>query len=535
MFFPNIDLVHLFDWDEINFAESAREMLVTNNYWQVQIDYKPFWEKPPLFIWMQALSMKFFGVGEYGARFPNAVCGLITILVLYLIGKRLYDREFAVIWVMAYVGSLLPHFYFKSGIIDPWFNLFIFLSIYFLSLLANDEEFLNKKKAKRLRFRYVLLSGLFAGLAILTKGPVAILLIGLTLLVFFLWNRAKKIISIFEIIVGMIVILIVTFFWYGFETIENGPFFIKRFIEYQIRLFQTEDAGHGGPFYYHFIVLLIGCFPASFFALKAVFTRAEDKVLAIDFKKWMMALLFVVLLIFSIVKTKILHYSSLAYFPLTFLAAQTIWNWSKDKVSLRLVFKLALGFVLILLSTAMIALPIVAGDKEFLFAIISEKDLFARASIERGIVWADWEATYGLLILLAWSSVFVLWHFGKRYAGSFVLFATTVIYIQTSLYAFAPRIEEYAQGPAIEFYEQFQGTDTEVRVLGFKSYAHLFYTRKMPGNLDDKLTEESYLKGELDAPVYFVSKVDRIEKYSDVDDLEELYRKGGFVFLVRYP
>ena len=41
-FLPFLGNVHLFDWDEINFAESAREMIVSGNYSRVQIDFKPF-------------------------------------------------------------------------------------------------------------------------------------------------------------------------------------------------------------------------------------------------------------------------------------------------------------------------------------------------------------------------------------------------------------------------------------------------------------------------------------------------------------
>ena len=50
LFIPFLGSVHLFDWDEINFAESAREMLVTGDFLGVQINFKPFWEKPPFFI-----------------------------------------------------------------------------------------------------------------------------------------------------------------------------------------------------------------------------------------------------------------------------------------------------------------------------------------------------------------------------------------------------------------------------------------------------------------------------------------------------
>ena len=62
LFYPFLGMVHLFDWDEINFAEAAREMIVTGDYSVVQINYLPFWEKPPLFLWMQVLSMKIFGI-----------------------------------------------------------------------------------------------------------------------------------------------------------------------------------------------------------------------------------------------------------------------------------------------------------------------------------------------------------------------------------------------------------------------------------------------------------------------------------------
>ena len=75
--------VHLFDWDEINFAEAAREMLVTGDYFTVTIDFQPFWEKPPFFIWLQAFSMQIFGINEFAARLPNALCGVLTLIILF--------------------------------------------------------------------------------------------------------------------------------------------------------------------------------------------------------------------------------------------------------------------------------------------------------------------------------------------------------------------------------------------------------------------------------------------------------------------
>jgi len=130
-YFPFLGGVPLFDWDEINFAESAREMILTENYSHVQIDFKPFWEKPPLFFWMQTAAMHLFGINEFAARFPNAWVGVLTLLTLFLIGKKLKDNTFGFIWALMYLGAFTPHLYFKSGIIDPTFNLCIFLGIYF--------------------------------------------------------------------------------------------------------------------------------------------------------------------------------------------------------------------------------------------------------------------------------------------------------------------------------------------------------------------------------------------------------------------
>ena len=96
-FFPFLGAVHLFDWDEINFAEAAREMLVTKEYLRVNIDFLPFWEKPPLFIWLQAISMHIFGINEFAARFPNAIAGIITLCSLFYIGLRTKNKKQA--WI----------------------------------------------------------------------------------------------------------------------------------------------------------------------------------------------------------------------------------------------------------------------------------------------------------------------------------------------------------------------------------------------------------------------------------------------------
>ena len=98
---PFLGSVHLFDSDEVNYAESAREMILTGDYMNVQIDFQPFPEKPPLFFWLQVVSMKIFGINEFAARFPNFVCGILTLILLYYFGKKIYGHRFGIFWIFS--------------------------------------------------------------------------------------------------------------------------------------------------------------------------------------------------------------------------------------------------------------------------------------------------------------------------------------------------------------------------------------------------------------------------------------------------
>lgn len=149
-FIPFIGNVHLFDWDEINFAEIAREMHISGHYIEPQINFQPFLEKPPLFFWLQSICMHVFGVNEFAARLPNAMLGVIQLPLLYQLGQRLRGALFARLWVLVYFGTLLPHLYFKSGIIDPWFNFFIFSSISLMLYSFEDDAEGVWKNARQL-------------------------------------------------------------------------------------------------------------------------------------------------------------------------------------------------------------------------------------------------------------------------------------------------------------------------------------------------------------------------------------------------
>ncbi|MBL4587306.1 MAG: glycosyltransferase family 39 protein, partial [Flavobacteriales bacterium] len=222
LFVPFLGGAHLFDWDEINFAEAAREMILTGEYSYVQINFKPFWEKPPLFIWMQVLSMKAFGINEFAARFPNAICGALTLVLLFNIGQKFVSKKFGLLWTLVYAGSILPQFYFRSGIIDPWFNLFIFSGIHQL-IKATENAQLDRK--------YILFSGVFIGLAVLTKGPTALALVGLCCVVFFLLRFNYHNWKIVDAVLFLTTVLFVGFSWFLIEILRGRGYILQEFID----------------------------------------------------------------------------------------------------------------------------------------------------------------------------------------------------------------------------------------------------------------------------------------------------------------
>ncbi|MFK7937601.1 MAG: ArnT family glycosyltransferase [Saprospiraceae bacterium] len=523
--------VHLFDWDEINFAEAAREMVVTGDYLRVSIDFQPFYEKPPLFLWLQATAMNIFGVGEYAARLPNAIAGILTLLFIFKIGRRLYDAQFGRWWMLVYVGSILPQLYFHSGIIDPWFNLFTFAALYYFLLYHWRVEGWKGTKTFKGPYYFFILSAFFLGLAILTKGPVAFLLVSLCFAVYFVIRKGYFFISIPKYISYTILVLLLPALWFGAEYLSNGSGFISEFIQYQIRLLSTKDAGHGGFLGYHFIVLFIGCFPASIFALRSFFKTEQELKIQKSLRLWMKILFWVVVIVFSIVQSKIVHYSSLAYFPITYLAALRIYQVTQNKARFAIYEKSLLLTLGIVLSIIVIAVPFL-GQQPYMLMLAIQNDPFALANLQAEVVWESWRIIGGVILLLGILLGFYFLQKQRNTLGIRLLFASSAFFVITTLYLFINNIEGYSQRAAIDFYKTLP-ENALVVPYGYKSYAHLFYTNKtaeqaaLTGDKGKLLQKETHFN----QPVYVITKNTKTERFEqEYPHFEYAGEKNGFVF-----
>jgi 4-amino-4-deoxy-L-arabinose transferase-like glycosyltransferase len=537
LFIPFLGNVHLFDWDEINFAECAREMFINKDYGRVYINFLPFWEKPPFFIWLQVLSMHAFGIGDFAARFPNAVCGILTLVLVYRTGKRLYNPQFGILWALAFAGSVLSHLYFHSGIIDPWFNLLIFSALlYFISYFQQKEKIASEPGSSAVRL--VFLSGLFLGLALITKGPAALAIFGLTVGIRWAFARFRFYFSLPEILVFLVGLSLFSLGWGLYEYLRNGPWFITEFITYNIRLFSTPDAGHGGFPGYHFVVLLLGCFPGSLFFIHQHFYGKSDTAEQKDFRLHMLILFWVVLILFSIVKSKIVHYSSMCYFPLTFGAALSMQSWIRSGDQISGWIRYSIAFIGFLLGSVVLAFPFLTLHPEKLKPLFS-KDPFAMANLETQIRWDGWEWLVGVFVIAVTVTFLIYSGRKENQKALYSLFGGSALMVVLILWALIGRIEAFSQGTAIDFFESLAGKDCYVVTYNYRSYAQYYYPRLQPQNkpilkYPDKLSEsldfwrDSLLLNPVNKDVYVITKINRKEGLDRYPDLKLLWEKSGW-------
>ncbi|MCS7297708.1 MAG: glycosyltransferase family 39 protein [Bacteroidia bacterium] len=513
-----IGRIPLFDWDEVNFAECAREMRLTDEYLYAQIGFLPFWEKPPLFFWIQTLSMKIWGETAFAARFPNVLISLLTLFTLYRLGSHWHGSSFGITWLFLYGVSLLPSFYARSALIDPLFNFFMLLAVVMGSAgLERQRPSLHS-----------VVCGIAAACATLTKGPVGSFLPALALATAgVMYRRLRELIRLG--LIGGLSYLIIVGGWIYLLYRRGEADLLEAFWAYQWRLFSTADAGHAGPWYYHLLVLSLGMFPASWWAIgmKRIRQLPLSAQILLFLTGW-------TIVIFSIVKTKILHYSSLAYYGIAYMAAW-VWTYRHHWIE-------RWGWILFNIGAILFGILTVGGGilmTQTSLWMTKLRDPFVRAAIQdTPLQWSGWEGWMGL-ILIGGVSFLNLLTLG-RWKRLILAGGLVGLWQMLTLATFAPRIELYTQGPLRRFAEEKAAEGAVVWCLGFKSYIPYFYGRMQPG-MSPKLTgdpiafQNFLLSAEVPVPVYFVSRVDRYQSFIRTYSLEVLGYAGGYVFLRPNP
>ena len=314
--FFGIGGVPLLDPDEPVYAETAREMLQTGDFLSPRI-FDDFWyDKPPMYYWLGAISFKIFGYGEFAARFPAALMGSLTAFMLYFSVTRLFNER-AGFWSSMILTSCIQFFYLsKAAVTDT--SLLFFMTGALLSFLH-----------KKYWLMYICM-----GLATLVKGPIGIVFPGIIIFLYLLFMGQLKEILRMHVIRGLLLYLLVAGPWYYLMYTVHGMEFINTFLGFHnVTRFTTPEHASRVTFWYYFPVVILGLFPWTGLLLQSVKasisdSRIDDMRLLIFMHVWW-AFVFI---FFTICKTKLVSYI-LPMFPA--LAIIIGWNISRMMQKMR--------------------------------------------------------------------------------------------------------------------------------------------------------------------------------------------------------
>ena len=89
LLFSNLHRGDLSGYDDAVYAHEGKQMLLSGDWWTVRLNGRLDFDKPPLFVWLEALSFSVFGLSDWAAKFPAALLGFGTLLLVYAIAREL--------------------------------------------------------------------------------------------------------------------------------------------------------------------------------------------------------------------------------------------------------------------------------------------------------------------------------------------------------------------------------------------------------------------------------------------------------------
>ena len=303
IFFANLGSGPLWAADEQTYSQWAAHMVKTGDYLQPWAfgDVALWIGKPPLFMWLMSLAYQVFGVNNFASRFWSVVFGVLSLISIFYLGKKLYNSRVG--FLSAFVLGTFTTFYLfaRHAMTDIPFVFFILASMYFF-LLSEKNEGAN---------RYAVLSGLFFGLALMTKQVQALLI---PLIIIFYLAVTKRSIRFFftkRFTLFWGVGLLVVSPWVIYMTIQFGTEFWRVFLIYSNIIRATIPIeGHVEGYFYYFTQLLnsetqlwviLLPFAVGLSIFFSVINRSKSDILILV---WMS----IVLIVFTIAQTKLYWY-----------------------------------------------------------------------------------------------------------------------------------------------------------------------------------------------------------------------------------
>ena len=269
IFFHNIASYALMDIDETRYVLMSRDMLKSGDFMTLYLNGEYFFEKPPLYFWIECLSFKLFGtVNEFSARFPAALCGMATSFLVYFCGRKIVSEKYGIVSSIVLATCLEYTILAKYAILDIFLCTFVAFSVfsYFMTLFAQEN---NKKYFWWLFY-------IFSALAVMAKGvPGAAIPFGTAFFVSIYTRTFKEIFKPLNILPGIVLFLLITLPWHIIMLKTHPAFYHEYIVKHHLQRFlNSEELGRKQPWYYFLITVTWGIVPWTL----SVFATAGAKL-----------------------------------------------------------------------------------------------------------------------------------------------------------------------------------------------------------------------------------------------------------------
>lgn len=251
--------------DEGRYAEIAREMAVGGDWVTPHLNGIPYFEKPPLQYWATASAIKLLGPSEWAARAWTAITGLACLLWVWFVGNRLFGLGAGWRAALVLTGSIYFAALGHINSLDMGLTFWMTLSVGAF-LLAQSAESPSPSMRHWMRLAWAA-----AAAALLSKGLIAIVLPGTTLLLYSLWSRDFSPWKRLTPVTGGLLFLFLAVPWFYLAAQAHPEFLRFFFIHEHLQRFTSTVHQRVEPFWYFLPVLLAGLFPWTGLLWSSVF------------------------------------------------------------------------------------------------------------------------------------------------------------------------------------------------------------------------------------------------------------------------
>lgn len=338
--FGTLDYRKLVKPDEGRYAEIPREMVVTGDWLTPRLNGIKYFEKPALQYWATAAAYTAFGQHDWTARLWPALTGFFGVLLAGFVGRRLFGAEAGLLAAVTLATSLLYLAIGHFNTLDMGLTFFLEAAVFGFLLAQSGQR------------RWMLVAWAALALAVLSKGIVALVLTGGTLVLYSLLARDLSVWRRLELVRGLPLFLLIAAPWFIAVSLANPEFAHFFFIHEHFERFLTKVHHRYQPAWYFVPVLLIGALPWTTLALQSLaraWRRGEEKS-GFAVRRFLALWCVVVFAFFSVSDSKLLSYILPLFPALALLVGDQLTRIGRKSLLRHLAFVALIALVCLLLA-----------------------------------------------------------------------------------------------------------------------------------------------------------------------------------------